>query len=392
MKIGIDITPLPPNPVGAGTYIIQLVRALAALPPVQSADMGETPPSGAGRRSPEFVLFAQQSGRELVGELPSERISWVVVPDLHPAKRLVWEQIQLPFLVRSAGVDLLHSLHYTRPLILPCASVVTFHDMTFFLFPELHTRAKRTYFPQAIRLSARRADALIAVSESTRRDALRILDIPPERITTVPNGINADFHPIEDSSVLDECRKRYHLPDEFILFVGLIEPRKNLPLLLRAYGNLIRQDDAPHLVLVGRVGWMVEQIYQLIAELNLEEKVHFTGYIPHQDLPIIYNLAKVFVYPSNYEGFGFPPLEAMACGTPVITTAVSAMLDYIGAAGLLVQPQNEQALTEAMRTLLKDSSLQEQFSQKGRQRAAEFTWQRTAIETLHIYERVGTTA
>jgi len=392
MKIGIDITPLPPNPVGAGTYIIQLVRAIAALP----AELCTIAVKKADTKHPtdkeypiEFVLFAQPGGREAVGEIQSDRVSWVMTPEMSPARRLVWEQTQLPFLVRRAGVDLLHSLHYTRPLILPCFSVVTFHDMTFFLFPDLHTRAKRLFFPYTIRLSAGRADALIAVSESTRRDALRILDIPPERITTVPLGISADFHPIDDRSLLEERRQRYHLPDEFILYVGLIEPRKNLPLLLRAYARLIQREEAPDLVLVGDIGWMAEPIFQLIKELNLAPNVHFTGYIPHQDLPIVYNLAKIFIYPSNYEGFGFPPLEAMACGTPVITTAVSAMLDNVGDAGMLTPPQDEQALTEAMHQLLKDSSLRENLSQKGRQRAVEFTWRRTAIETLHIYKHVG---
>ena len=371
MRIGIDATALPPNPVGAGNYIIQLVRALAAL---------ET--------EHQFTIFAQQSGRELIGGLP-EHVHWVVVPNLRPAVRLLWEQVRLPALVKRSAVDLLHSPHYTRPAILPCASVVTFHDMTFFLFPELHTRAKQIFFPFAIRHSARHADALIAVSENTRRDAMRILGIPANRIFATPLGISEGFHPIEDQVLLEEGRQRYQLPAKFILYVGLIEPRKNIPLLLNAYARLVSQVDLPPLVLVGRQGWMYEQVYQLVEQLELNDRVHFKGYIPAQNLPIVYNLAQLFVYPSTYEGFGLPPLEAMACGTPVITTAISAMLDNVGDAGLLIPPQDETALAHAIQTLLIDHSLRDHLSVAGRRRASEFTWKRTAMETLKVYQLVG---
>jgi glycosyltransferase involved in cell wall biosynthesis len=371
MRIGIDTSALPPNPVGAGNYIIQLVRTLAAL-----------------ESKHQFTIFAQQNRRELIGNLAG-KVDWVVVPNMSPAVRLVWEQARLPALVKRSAVDLLHSLHYTRPAIMPCKSVVTFHDMTFFLFPELHTRAKRIFFPFAIRQSARHADALVTISDNTRRDAIRILGIPPERIFSTPLGISEDFRPIDDPARLEEGRRLYQLPAEFILYVGLIEPRKNVPLLLRAYARLVKQGDPPPLVLVGRKGWMYEQVFQLVEQLNLKERVHFEGYIPAENLPIVYNLAQLFVYPSTYEGFGFPPLEAMACGTPVITTAISAMQDNVGAAGLLIPPQDEAALTQAIATLLSDQPLRERLSLAGRQRAAEFTWERTAEQTLKVYEHVG---
>jgi glycosyltransferase involved in cell wall biosynthesis len=372
MRIGIDATALPPNPVGAGNYIIQLVRSLAAL---------ET--------EHQFTIFAQQRGRELIGDLPPH-FHWAVAPNLSPAVRLLWEQLRLPALVKHSKVDLLHSPHYTRPAVLPCASVVTYHDMTFFLFPELHTRVKRIFFPFAIRQSARHADMLIAASENTRRDAIRILGIPAERIITVPLGISEDFRPIKDPALLDDGRKRFQLPPEFILYVGLIEPRKNIPLLLKAYTRLVDQIDPPPLVLVGRLGWMYEQVFQLVEQLKLKDRVYFKGYIPTQNLPIVYNLAQIFVYPSTYEGFGFPPLEAMACGTPVITTAISAMLDNVGDAGFLIPPQDEAALTQAIQTLLSDQSLRHHLSSAGRLRAAEFTWKHTAMETLKVYQLVGT--
>jgi glycosyltransferase involved in cell wall biosynthesis len=370
MRIGIDATPLPPNPVGAGNYIIQLVRAIAAVP---------TPH--------QFVIFAQPYQRKLIGDLMD--VEWVDISKKSPGVRLIWEQIQLPGLSRALHLDLLHSLHYTHPVRLACPSVVTFHDMTFFLYPRYHSLLKRTFFPMMMTYSARSARRIIADSESTRKDAIRILQIPTERIVTVPLGVTEDYHPIDDGSLLQTCKDRYQLPVDFILFVGLIEPRKNLPLFIRAYSQLANQAGAPDLVLVGRPGWMYQDLYDLVKKLQLEDKVHFIGYVPAEDLPMIYNLARVFVYPSIYEGFGFPPLEAMACGTPVISTATSAMLETVGDAGLLVPPQDERALAQAIQSVVRSQSLREHYALLGRQQAAYFTWQRTAKETLRVYEQAA---
>lgn len=372
MRFGIDATALPERPVGAGNYIIQLVRGLASL-----------------KEDVELVVFAHHSRQALIDQPGLQGVEWALVPDKSPPRRLLWEQTVLPSLVRRARLDLLHSPHYTRPILLPCSSIVTFHDMTFFLYPELHTRAKRFFFPRAIRLSARLAEVLIADSESTRRDAMRILGIPPEKITTIPLGISAEFRPISDPVLFEACREKYKLPQEFILYVGLVEPRKNLPLLLSAFARLKCTEPTVPLVIVGRYGWMYEDIFRQIEELSLKNKVIFTGYVPAEDLPIVYNLARLFVYPSIYEGFGFPPLEAMACGTPVITTSVSSMQENVGDAAILVPPQDEDALVEAMQRLLTDAQLREGLSHKGRQQAAQFTWTRTAQETLRLYRQVG---
>lgn len=373
MRIGIDATALPPQPVGAGNYMIQLIRALAAL-----------------EDAPDLVIFAHQHGAALISVPPNPRLSWVVLPDRSPAQRLVWEQAIFPKEVRAAGVDLLHSLHYTRPFTLPCPSVVTFHDLTFFLFPHLHTRSKRLFFPNAMRFSARRAEALIAISENTRQDAIRLLGIPPAKIFTTPLAVTGDFRPVSDPAKLEPVRQKYKLPAHFILYVGVVEPRKNLPQLLRAYKNVVTAGCTLPLVIVGRFGWMYEEVLHLIDQLGLKERIQFTGYVPGEDLPIVYNLADIFVYPSLYEGFGLPPLEAMACGTPVITTAVSSMPEHVGDAGLLIPPQDEDALTQALLRLLKDTGLQNELAQKGPRQAAQFTWKRTAQQTLFVYQHVLT--
>jgi glycosyltransferase involved in cell wall biosynthesis len=259
--------------------------------------------------------------------------------------------------------------------------------MTFFLYPRLHTRIKRIFFPMAIRLSARLADGLIAVSEQTRQDALRILHLPPERITTVAHGISPAFHPISDSIALEDIRRKYRLPKKFILFVGAVEPRKNLPLLLKAYRRLADRDIPEHLVIAGPLGWMYDDMLLMIKQLGIQDRVLFTGYVPAEDLPRVYNLARVFVYPSLYEGFGLPPLEAMACGVPVVTTGVSAMLETVGEAAVLVPPQDEQALVEALLSVLEDDSLRQNLALAGPIQAAKYSWKNSALATIEVYRR-----
>jgi glycosyltransferase involved in cell wall biosynthesis len=371
MRIGIDATALPSQPVGAGNYIIQFIKALAQI----DIDF-------------ELVVFIHQSKRALFDLPVDAKIQWRLVADKSPMQRLIWEQTILPGQVRSARIDLLHSLHYTQPVRLGCSSVVTIHDMTFFLFPHLHTRSKRLFFPFAIRTSIRRADALVTISESTRQDTIRLLGVTPQKIFTTQLGVNDEFHVIEDKELLTEVRQKYGLPKEYILYVGLVEPRKNIPSLIRAYKSLIGQGTKHSLVIVGRFGWMYQEVIEQTEKLGLKDRVQFTGYIPQDDLPIVYNLASLFVYPTRYEGFGFPALEAMACGTPVITTDISSLPEIVGDAGMLVPPDDEQALTTAIAKVLTDSTLYDQLKTKGLLRAKYFTWERTARETLKVYQHV----
>ncbi len=302
--------------------------------------------------------------------------------------RLLWEQTVLPGLVKQANLDLLHSLHYTRPYQLPCASVVTFHDMTFFLFPDLHTRTKQFFFPTAIRISARRANAIVAVSESTRQDTIRLMGISPQKIYTTQLGVDKIFRPISDPNQLQIVRQKYQLPEEFILFVGLVEPRKNVSLLVRAFKNLVDKGVRIPLVIAGKFGWGYDEVLRTVESLGLKDRVHFPGYIAQQDLPLVYNQASLFVYPTLYEGFGLPALEAMACGVPIVTTAISSLPEIVGEAGVLVPPDNLEALSQAMSIVLTDLSLREHLAEVGPERAAQFTWNRTAQETLQVYKQV----
>lgn len=370
MHIAYDATALPPQPVGAGNYIIQLLRALVGLP--------------AGAR---FSVFAQPHQRALLNLPPGAPVDFIAVPTMSPALRLLWEQTIFPLRLARLAPDLLHSPHYTMPLAYPVPTVVTLHDATFFYYPQHHTFAKRHFFPFVMRLSARRAAALLTVSESTRTDMLRWIGASPQKTFATPLGVSPDFCPITDAARLDSVARTYALPSQFILFVGLLEPRKNLPALLRAFARLSPALSQLSLVIVGRKGWMTQAILEQVPA-DLRTRIHFTGYVAQTDLPVIYNLAEVFVYPSLYEGFGLPVLEALACGTPVITSNISSMPEVAGDAAMYVLPENDAALADAIQQVILDPALAQTMRTRGLDRAAAFTWQQTAQKTLAVYQNI----
>ncbi len=382
MRIGFDATALPDRPVGAGNYILHLARALAHE--IQA---------GPEWASLELVIFAQRSKAAMLAAPCSSQVKLALVSDQPASVRLAWEQLVFPGLLRKMKIDQLHSPHYTLPFGFQGPAVVTFHDMTFFLYPELHTRTKRLFVRFMIPRSARKASALIAVSESTRQDTLRLLGVSPEKIHVIPLGVPPEFRPSDPGpalgpSDLQAVRQRYRLPEQFILFVGLVEPRKNLPALVRAFQVVAAQESSCHLVLVGREGWRVQEVHRLIRELGLENRVHFTGYVPAQDLPAIYNLAEMLVYPSIYEGFGLPVLEAMACGLPVIASNAASMPEVLADCGVLLPPKEHGLLAQAVLELLRNKEAHQRYSERGRQRAVIFSWQRAARSTLQVYQSV----
>lgn len=371
MKIAIDATAVPPKPMGAGWYVLRLIVHLARLD-----------------TSYKFIVFAQRCVQPFLAELPPDRVEIVWLPDKHPARRLAWEQTLFPRLIRQSGANLLHSPHYTVPLRLPIPTVVTFHDMTFFTHPHLHTLPKRLFFPWMMRRSAKKTNYLIADSENTRRDAIRLLSIPPEKIETVHLGYEDIFRPLDNPELLAATRQKYRLPEKFLLYTGAIEPRKNVSLLLTVFEQLAQRGLEQDLVLAGNLGWMYESVLSQIEGMAARKRVHRLGHVAYTELPPIYNLADVFVYPSIYEGFGLPPLEAMACGVPVITSNISSMPEFVGNAGILVPPDDETALMQAIERVLQDASLRRRLAVEGPRQASHFTWQHTAQKTLRIYEKV----
>jgi glycosyltransferase involved in cell wall biosynthesis len=300
----------------------------------------------------------------------------------------LWEQLVQPVALHQREVDLLHAMAFAGPLVTPCPFVVTIYDLSFYHYPEAFRPWNRWYLSLFTALTARRARRVIAISESTKRDVVKILGVSPDRVDVAYCGVDDLFRPLPAAEVAQFQRQRA-LPDRFILFLGTLEPRKNVHKLIRAYGRWrLAEPDVPKLVVAGGKGWYYDQIFAEVERLGLTGEVIFPGYVAQQELPLWYNAADLFVYPSRYEGFGLPVLEAMACGTPVVTTNVASLPEVAGDAALLVSPDDESQLLEAMRRALSDVSLRQEIVTKGLAHAADFTWARTALQTLDTYDRV----
>ncbi len=308
-------------------------------------------------------------------------------PTYRPMVRILWEQLALPIVLRQTGVDLLHAMAFAGPLAAPCPFVVTIYDLSFLRYPGAFRPWNRCYLSRFTAVSARRARRVIAISESTKRDVVDLLGVPADRVDVVYCGTDEFFHPLPAAAV-DRFRRERALPERFILFLGTLEPRKNVQALVRAYGRWhAAEPDIPKLVVGGGKGWYYDQIFTEVETLGLTGEVIFPGYIGQEELPLWYNAADLFVYPSRFEGFGLPVLEAMACGTPVVTSNVSSLPEVAGDAALLVPPDDEAQLIEAMRRALSDKALRQEMRAKGQAHAATFTWERTARQTAAIYQR-----
>ena len=326
--------------------------------------------------------------RRLPPDLAAGKLEWAFspLPTARPPVRILWEQVLAPAECLRRRLHVLHSAAYVQPLLCPCRSVLTIHDLSFLLMPEAFRPGNRVYLTTLTRLSARRADRIIAVSESTRRDAVRLLGVPPEKVTVVHHGVEPEFRPIRDPDVLAAFRRRRGLPEAYILFVGTLEPRKNVPTLLRAYAQARREFGvSQRLVVAGGKGWRYAPTLRLVEELGLRDDVLFPGFVPLHELPLWYNGASLFVYPSRYEGFGMPLLEAMACGTPVVTSRCSSLPEVVGDAGVLVEPDAVADLATALARVLGDGDYRADLSSRGLARAAGFSWDKATRQTVGVY-------
>jgi glycosyltransferase involved in cell wall biosynthesis len=310
------------------------------------------------------------------------RTSWL--PTTHPLVRIGWEQLVQPFVLRQEKIDLLHSLAFVTPLVSPCPSVVTIYDLSFLIFPQGFKYFKRLYLSLFTYLSARKARRIITISESTKRDTVQLLGVSSEKVDIVYCGVDETFHPLPEREIVSFRQKR-GLPERMILFIGTIEPRKNVARLVEAYSLL--KERRVKLAIGGARGWLYEEVFARVEELDLVGDVLFPGYIPPDELPLWYNAAELFVYPSLYEGFGLPPLEAMACGTPVIASNVSSLPEVVGKAGLTVDPMRSEGLAEAMNRVLSDGALRQSMRERGLARAGQFSWAKAAQETVGVYQR-----
>ncbi len=305
-------------------------------------------------------------------------------PTDRPPVRAIWEQLIQPGALRRVRADLAHGPVFVGPLFAPCPVVITVHDLSFLRFPHLFRPANRLYLRLLTRASARRARRIIAVSAHAAEESVQLLGVAREKVDVVYHGVDPWFQPLPAEEVA-AFRARQGLPERFVLYVGTLEPRKNLTRLVEAFARL--HDSNLRLVLVGGRGWYDEEIFSRVEALGLEGKVLFPGYIPAEELPLWYSAATVFAYPSLYEGFGLPVLEALACGTPVLTSNCSALPEAAGEGGLRVDPYNIEAIAEGLHRLLTDVPLREALRQQGLAHAARFTWGRTAAETVVVYRR-----
>lgn len=369
MRIAIDAHMVGERESGNETYTLNLIKALGQL-----------------SEENRYYLFTPRP--DLLGarlHTPSHSLR---ITRVGPPNPLVRIPISMPLACRRLGALLLH-VNYIAPPLCPCPTVVTIHDLSFEFFPHLFSPRDYLVLSRLVPYSARRAAKVITVSENSKRDIMRRYRLPEERIAVTYEGADDRFKPLQDEAGLEAIKRKYEIVGRFILALGNLEPRKNLGRLVEAYGALRRGGRIEHkLVVVGRARWRESELYRVVRERGLVGEVIFTGYLPQEDLPLLYNAADLFLFPSLYEGFGLPPLEAMACGTPVIASNSSSLPEVVGDAGLLVDPHDTSAIAQAIDDLLTRPDRRSELSAKGLRRAALFSWHKMAQETLEIYHEV----
>jgi glycosyltransferase involved in cell wall biosynthesis len=381
VRIGIDYTSAALQRAGIGRYTRGMVGALAALGAKHSYVL-----LVAGSEGPREGAMAPQ-GESITGDnysikrLPLSRRLWT----------FIWHRLRVPLPVDlfTGPVDVFHGPDYVLPPLRRGKKVVTIHDLSFLRYPEGAEPRLAAYLSRSVPRSVREADLVLGDSENTRQDIIELLGVCPERVEVVYPGVGGAFRVIEDRQALEAVARAYRIHFPFMLSVGTLEPRKNLGTLLDAYALLRSGDGLDHkLVIAGGKGWLYDGVFSRVEELALENDVLFLDYVREEHLPALYNLSDVLVFPSLYEGFGLPPLEAMACGTPVIVSDSSSLPEVVGEAGLMVPARDSAALAATMTKVLADSELRAGLVRKGLLRSAQFTWEAAGEKLLSIYERL----
>jgi glycosyltransferase involved in cell wall biosynthesis len=374
MRIAVDATAVRSLNHGIGTYVANL---LVNLVEVELDNFYLVYMNRAAIRDYSVLAFSP------------DRIHFAPVTSNRPL-RLLQEQLLMSRSAAGRNAALFWGCHNTLPAVRACPQVVTIHDLGMITVPQFYPRAKVAYFRWAITRAVERAAVIVAVSEFTRAELVRVLGVPETRIKVVLCGIGSQFRRIDDSERITYVRHKYRLPAQYIFALGVPEPKKNLERLILAYAELKRiRRDAPRLVIGGgrSYGWQNGPIFRT-AE-TLRDDVLFTDFITHDELPIIYSLADMFVFPSLYEGFGVPPIEAMACGAPVITSNAASLPEVTGGAALLVNPLSEEEITAAMVRLLDDAQLRMTLRERGLANAQRFNWRSAASKMIGIFREAA---
>lgn len=327
----------------------------------------------------EYIIFT----RHQAGGLPRPGFTAVSTrwPTEKRSARIAWEQLAWPVQARQRGVDVLHSMAFVTPIVVNCPTVITVYDLSFVHFPDRFPRVQRWYLTHQTRRSCRRARRIITISESGRQDVHRLFGVPRSRIDVVYPGVDVVYRPYAADEVRQFRQQKGH--GRYLLHVGTLQPRKNIPVLLEAFARL--NEPALQLVLIGGKGWLYDEIFARVQVLGLADRVHFTGYVPDDELPLWYNAAELLVFPSLYEGFGMPVIEAMACGIPVVAANSSSIPEAVGEAGLLFAPHDVAGLAEQITAVLHDPDLSAKMRAQGLAHASQFSWKRAGRQTAAAY-------
>lgn len=371
MHIAIDAHSVGAQLAGNESYVTNLIEALAEIDQVNRYTLYVTMPAAIDRFSNRWPNF---TARTTLPHTPLVRVPLTLTAEL-----------------RRNPVDVLH-VQYTAPPFPPCPIVASIHDLSFEHLPDTFKRRSRAQLQITVRRTARKAAQILTLSEFSRRDIVETYEIDPARVFVTPLAAPPHFRPSTDGTELARIRKTFGIQRDYILSLGSIQPRKNLVRLIRAYSLLRAMHPArkaPQLVLAGKRGWLYDDTMRTAAEHAVDDDIVFTGYVPDRDLPALYSGATCFVYPSYFEGFGLPIVEAMQCGTPVIAANQTSSPEVLGNAGILVDPYNEKELAQGMARVIDNPDFRSQLSVKGLSRAKIFNWTTTARLTLQAYERAA---
>jgi glycosyltransferase involved in cell wall biosynthesis len=363
LRIALDVHMVGTRESGNETYMGQLAAALGRLGGYEYLLYTDKP----------AALPAEVASHGSIRPFPQVPL-WLRKPWLYP---------------RLLKADKAHLLHVasSAPLSSPCPTVVTVHDLSYMVCPHLYSRKHRLLAELLTRRSVRRAARVITVSECSRRDIIRLFRIPSERIVVTPEAPAPQYRP-QAAAEVARVRATYGLAERYVLSVCTLQPRKNLPRLIEAFAAVASEVPDVQLVLVGRSLWRGSEVPRAVARAGVESRVRFTGYVPDADLPALYTGAATFCYPSLYEGFGLPPLEAMACGTPVVTSNTSSLPEVVGDAAVTVDPTSVADIARGLRTILASDSISREYHDRGLGWAQRFSWDRTARLTRAVYDSV----
>jgi len=371
LTVGFDATAAARQSAGIGRYTRELLQALAR------------------RRDNYTYRVYYCNGGQLDGAMPAldARFHVRALPVSDRVLNAVWHRSHLPIPVQwlAGHFDVFHSPDFALPPTLGSPSVLTIHDAAFLTRPDCAYPTLRAYLQQVVPRSARRATRIIAVSENTRRDVIALMGIAPERVITVFEGVPSHFGPVTRGAALDRVRE-LGIHEPYILSVGTLEPRKNYVRLLEAYALLRKHGATQKLVIAGGRGWLFEPIFRRLTELELGQSVQLIDRPSDAALMALYSACDLFIYPSLYEGFGIPPLEALACGAPVVCSGASSLPEVVGDAALTFDPLDVEQIAASLQRVLSDEALRDDLRRRGRRQAAQFTWDRAACQTVEVYE------